>query len=226
MGDKPVLKAVRAWSYSRYADWKECPFKLKCKLDKVPEPPNYAMERGNVIHKRGEHYLLGTIKQVPQEFSQFKKDMLFLKKNNARPEMDLAVTARWGPTAYNDWNRVWARAKADAVVPPTVELNSVLGIDYKTGKKYASHEAQAELMGLFSFSHFPGIDDAEEEMWYLDSGERDTWTFTKKEVPKLRKKWEANVKPMFAETTFKPKPGNHCGRCGFGRSKGGPCPEG
>lgn len=219
-------RVIKAWSYSRWGDWKTCPFKLLCKMNKVFEPVNYAMQRGDLIHKRGEQYLLGNVKQVPLEFKLFRDEMRMLKSNDAKPEMDLAVRKTWTPTTYNDWDGVWCRAKADVVLPPVKDTPEIETIDFKTGKKYDGHVNQAELMGLLGFSHFPGIVNSRNHMWYLDSGERDHWDLPKKEVPKLRKKWESNVAGMMKETKFKPTPGNHCRHCSFAKSKGGPCNEG
>ena len=46
---------VTAWSYSRYADYTQCPLKFKLKhIQRLPTKGSPAMDRGSAIHKEGE----------------------------------------------------------------------------------------------------------------------------------------------------------------------------
>lgn len=221
---KSLLKRINAWSISRLLQWETCPAAYKFRhIDKLPDPPSYAAERGEIIHKRGEQYLLGNVRGVPDEFKKFSKDMKTLKSLSAVPEIDLAVTKTWKGTTWNDWDNVWCRGRGDAVVPPN-EDNVVVVIDYKTGKKKDTHTDQAELMALLTFSKYAKVKKAVAELWYLDSGELQRLEVNKREVGSERTRWEARVKPMLKEQRFKATPSEEaCRWCNFSKAKGGPC---
>src|SRR3546814_12779240 len=56
-GKKPAKKAaakgqIKYWSFSLYNTHKQCPLKAKLNaVDKIKEPGNDAMQRGNDVHK-------------------------------------------------------------------------------------------------------------------------------------------------------------------------------
>lgn len=218
--------SVSAWSFSRWSTFNKCPYQFKCKvLLKLPEEPSYASERGELIHKKGEQYLLGNIKQVPPEFKNFKDEMKYLKAGRAEPECDLAVTVSWKPTTYDDWSGVWCRGRADAVLQE-YQGRETLAVDYKTGKQYDTHGDQAELMSLLTFSHYPETKQSTFQLYYLDSGVTEEGEIKRAKLKSLRKKWENRARKMITASKFDPKPGPQCRWCSFANSKGGPCPEG
>ena len=54
------IKQVTSWSFSRYSTYKQCPLKLKLSaIDRIREPGNEAMARGDAIHKLAEKYIKG-----------------------------------------------------------------------------------------------------------------------------------------------------------------------
>ena len=64
---------ITSWSFSRYADYKNCPLKFKLKhVDKLNEPPNEAMARGAAIHTLAEEYIKGKGRTVPPELKLFE----------------------------------------------------------------------------------------------------------------------------------------------------------
>lgn len=60
--DKPKgPQKITYWSASRRYDYDQCPFKAKLKcIDKLKEPGNAYMDRGNMMHELCEHYIKGT----------------------------------------------------------------------------------------------------------------------------------------------------------------------
>lgn len=221
---KKVKNRITAWSYSRYSTWIKCAFMLKCNaILRIKQPSNYFMERGTDIHNKGEQYLLGNIRGIPPEYKMFGDEMKMIKGMGALPEVDLAVAKGWKPSAGDDWNNVWCRAKVDADIPHEDETESTL-IDYKTGRYYPSHDEQGELYSICKFSHAKEVKIVDVEFWYLDSGDVKDFQYKRKDLAKLKKKWENRTKPMLTDTTFKPNPGQQCRKCFYSSKNGsGPC---
>lgn len=221
---------VGAWSYSAWSVFNKCPAQYQYKyLMKLPtEPPGPAVERGIAIHAKGEGYLLGTVKGVPKEYKHYAQELRQLKKLGAEPEGDIAVTADWDPTTWNDWNGVWCRAKADAISIP--EDGLLVVDDWKTGRKYPSHLDQGHLYGTLAYSHYEGVEKVKVRFFYLDKPPEEEppleLEYPRKDLKVMRAKWEERYKEMATTHTFKPTPGNYCRFCDFSKRKGGPCKKG
>jgi len=215
-----------AWSYSRWSRYHKCPAQYNYNVNlKLPEEKKYASERGTLIHAKCEEYVKGNIPVPTKEMKYFFDDFKVLRKSEGvLTEVDLSVTAGWGPSHSKDWDHVWCRSKLDAVVPPQMGLT--LGVDYKTGKFYESHHDQNKLYGTKLLVRYPEAKIAITEMWYLDTGHfiEDTWK--RKDLPALKKYWEGEAMKMANDKKFKPSPGPHCRWCSYAKSKGGPCDEG
>lgn len=229
-----ATNGVTSWSFSRYTDYKSCPAKFKYKhIDKLKEPPNAAMERGTAVHKLAENYLKGVIRAVPTALKLMADQFKALKAQKLKSvEEDWAFTASWGETRWDDWTGCWLRVKVDAsyIVP---EHSALVPIDFKTGRpredKNAEYEEQLELYSLGGLLKQPEIQVVSPRLWYVDHGvvhpdpEVREIEYTRDDVPALKKKWLARVKPMFNDRTFKPTPGDACRWCHFRKSNGGPC---
>lgn len=214
-------KQITSWSYSRFATYEECPAKAKYKfIDKLPEPPSPAMERGNQIHKLAEEYTKGNIKKLPQELIQFKEEFELLRESKPIVEETWAFTSKWHITTWNDWQNCWLRVKTDAAC---VEDDWLYVIDHKTGKKRDGYDAQLNLSALAGMLIFPKVKFVSTQLWYLDSGEQVTKDYNAEEMPQLMLDWVKKTRAMLSDTRFAPKPGNGCRWCPFSKSKGGPC---
>lgn len=213
---------VKAWSFSRWLEYSKCPFAYKCSaIDKIPQPSNYAIEYGELVHAKGRSFLQGIIKSVPAEFSAFTYEMKEIRRLGASAEVDLAITKKWAPTVYNDWDNVWCRGSADALIKLSDTEASV--IDYKTGKRYDYHDDQVHLYAALMFARYE-VEYVQVELWYTRDGETVVDEYTRSQYPRMKKDWEARVKPMFRDTKFLPVEGDHCRWCNFSKTKGGPCP--
>ncbi len=225
-----AVKRITAWSYSRYSDYRRCPFYAKCKfVDKMKEPDNMAQSRGTAVHKAAESYLRGEQRVMPPEFKAFAKELKRLRDSKALPEKQLALTEHFvKETGWFD-SPAWVRVKLDALLfvpaPKKKGAVNVLEVyDWKTGKRYEpDHDEQLELYAIAGFVLYPDVDEVVAEDWYVDSGKKESKTFHRSELPKLIKTWEARVKPMLTDTTFVPRPNDKCHFCHFSKAKGGPC---
>jgi len=217
---------VTAWSYSRYADYAQCPFKFKCKhIDRLPDPGSAAMQRGNTIHKLAEDYTLGKIKKCPPELKHFAGQFKELQKLSPIVEQAWGYRSDWTWTGKPNWfgDDVWFRAKADLMVvydDATADL-----IDHKTGKKYQTNKDQVELFALAGFKRYPHLTEINTRLWYLDqpTDNEVVLSYTAKDAALIQKGWSKKVIPMFADRKFAPRPNDKCHWCTFRKANGGPC---
>lgn len=218
--NKPKPRQITSWSYSRYATYEECPAKAKYKfIDKLPDPGNEAMERGNTIHKLAEDYTKGKIKKLPPELLRFKDDFEELKRSKPIVEETLAFTKDWKQTRWDDWTGCAVRIKTDAMC---LDGSTLYIIDHKTGKMREGYDSQLSLYAMGGMLAYD-IKLVNTQMWFLDSGDRVEKEFKATELTKLMKEWDKRTAPMLNDTRFSPKPGNGCRWCPFSKSKGGPC---
>lgn len=235
MATKPAL--ITAWSFSRYGDYKKCPALFKYKhIDKLKEPPNAAMERGSAIHKLAENYVNGVLRTLPVELKLFADQFKKLKAQKIKVVEDSWTwTKEWAAeTTWNDWAGAWLRVKLDVGYHVPAH-NAFVPIDHKTGKfredKNVEYVEQLELYALAALKKYPDISVASPRLWYLDQGRtypdpaqgEDELEFFRKDEKMLEKTWAARIKPMFADSTFKPTPGDACRWCHFRKANGGPC---
>jgi hypothetical protein len=220
------LPLVLAWSYSRYSDYKQCPAKFMYKhLMKLPDPGSAAMQRGNDIHKAAEDYIRGKGKLTP-DLVGVKPQLEFLRKSQAVPEENWGFKADWAWINRPGWfgDDVWFRAKTD--VRLLYEDDTLLIIDWKTGKKYFTNEEQIGLFGLAGYRRFPNVTEVDARLYYTDADPKDNevqFVFKRKELEALQKDWTKRVIPMFRDRRFAPTPNDKCGWCPFSQAKGGPC---
>lgn len=212
---------ITSWSYSRYAVYKECPAKAKYKfIDKLPEPPSPAMERGIAIHKMAEDYVNGDLRKLPDELKLFKDEFKELKASAPMVEETWAFTKDWDETRWNDWNNCSVRIKTDA---SCLDEDELYVIDHKTGKMREGYGDQLSLYGLAGMLKFPHIKKVHTQLWFLDSGDQVLQEYDITEMKGLLDGWNAKVAPMLNDVRFAPKPNYGCRWCAFSKSKGGPC---
>ena len=224
-----MSNGITAWSYSRYADYKQCPLRFKLKyIDKLPEPGSPAMQRGSDIHKEGENYLIAPpakgkkVTPVPASYLHFKEEMEQLRGLDPLVEQQWGFTREWSPTGWFGKD-TWLRIVCDVVVlydDHTCDL-----IDFKTGRKYDTNEEQVELFSSGVFMKFPQIEMVTTRLWYVDQP-RDNEVireYTRDDFERIRKEWEQKIVPMFKDKRFAPTPNDKCKWCSFAKAKGGPC---
>lgn len=244
---------VKSWSFSRWGDYQQCPFKFKLKvLDRIPEPPNPAVKRGMVLHKMAELYVKGeriTRAKVvdengkelctAEEFKSYRKEWAKVLKTykdqfdelrevGAAAEASWAFTQDWGSeTQWNDWANAWVRVKVDCYsYDPDTETVRV--IDWKTGKRRDSHRDQLSLYAIAAFTMFPQAKKVEAILVYFDDeGEPVKETFHRKALGTLKRSWAEKTRAMLTDREFKPTPNYLCKWCHYRKSNkangGGQC---
>lgn len=214
---------ITTWSYSRWGVYKQCPFKAKLKfIDKLEEPGSPAMDRGTAIHKMAEDFV--TVKpcpKLPTELAFYGAELRLARKSKPIVEQEWGFTRTWEPTGWSEKD-TWLRAKCDLIFTPKGGPLTI--VDHKTGKRYDDHAEQLSLYALLGFIKFPEVPAIKAEIWYLDQGKPTLEiNYTREDERFLRHKWEENVRPMFNDTMFAPKPGYYCRWCFFRKGNGGPC---
>lgn len=205
------------WSLSALGLFEKCQLKYRFKyVDKLPEPRGTAASRGVDSHKIFEDVMLGK-RELPPEFNYYHQMLTELKTRENYPEHKIALARDWTPRDWED-PEVWYRGILDLKVGDTV-------YDWKTGKIYPDHDDQKSIYSLGLFSEDPTLQRVRAVHVYIDLGQQREKTFTRDEVPDMRRHWEARV--TFLERTkpedMIPSPGFHCRWCAFSASKGGPC---
>lgn len=225
MTTKPLVKS---WSFSKLQLYRQCPQKYKfIAIDRLQEPKSPAMARGAEVHEMAEAYVKGTLKKMPPELAKFKDEFNMLKalyKKKAKLPMivedNWAFTAAWEETQWNDWVGCWVRIKLDCA--HHLDEQTLIVTDYKTGKfRTESHEEylmQMELYALAALLLHEHVTVVQPRLLYLDTG--DTYpaepiSYTRKDIPELKKTWERRVAPLFKDKRFAPKPNALCKWCHF-----------
>lgn len=223
-----MTEKITAWSFSRLQDWRQCPLKAKLKhVDKLKEPGNKAMERGNVIDKMAEAFTRPDAKKkvCPNELKPFEEEFRLLQKRKTFTQAQWAFTSSWTPT---DWfaKDAWCRIKTDLCFT-TEGGKTLIVVDHKTGKINEAHHEQLKLYSLGGLLQFTDVETVDPRLWYLDHGKEvpeEATLYSRSDVPTLKKYWEKQVRPMLADSRFPPKANQYCGYCHFRKANGGPCP--
>jgi len=234
----PQEASVRAWSFSAWKNYTECPQRFKYeRINKLqPKQPvdRKALVRGEQYHKDAENYLKDRLHEVPPSFKLIPEKMQKLKTLDPICEEMWAFDRWWRPIPLNergftedfaDKDKIWVRMKLDAAVF-SKENTLCVAIDFKTGDLKEDHPLQLELQALGVLCKYPTVNEVYSEAWYSDQRlvlQHDDNPFTRKDIDKLIMKWEQRVKAMFTDTRHAAKPGRYCTWCPYSRAKGGPC---
>lgn len=231
----PTFPKLTSWSYSRWETYEQCPLRVRYKyIDKIPDPPGPALERGTKIHTIIEDYLTGKTTKVPEEIEKLADYYRQLKANKPLVEREIAFTSKWVET---DWFAAdtWCRIKIDALFvfknkPKTSKItdHKTGGVDKRTGKlknDIAHYMAQLELYALATLIIMPKIESVETELAFVDAGETisSPKVFTRDDLRDLIMKWEDRIQPMLNDTIYSARPGWYCGWCNYSKKNGGQC---
>jgi len=231
MASLPILKA---WSFSRYGDYKLCPLKAKLKhIDRIKEPGSVAMDRGARIHKVAELYIKGaSYARVPLELKMFAEELRWMRRQYKKLQSGIVVEETWAfrvdwtETRWDDWAGCWLRVKLD--VAHHEDAETIIVTDWKTGRfrpeyNLVDYEEQMELYALGALLLYDHAMVVKPRLVYLDEGiiypdrtaTPDALVFTRDDMPKLKKAWEKRTKAMLSDTRFAPRPNDKCRWCHY-----------
>jgi len=215
------LGPVKAWSYSALKVFEECPYRTYIsRVRRVQEPSNPAAARGTEIHDQAEHYVDGTLGEMPSTLDKFKSEFEELRQlyidGKVELEGEWGFNLEWAPVGWVE-PKTWARIKLDALVHQ--DETSARVIDYKTGKKFGneiSHSQQCLLYAIGTFFRYPHLEFVQTELWYLDKGETTTKSYTRAEAMQFAPGFHSRAIAMTTCDDFAPTPSKQaCRWCKF-----------
>jgi hypothetical protein len=179
------------------------------------------MDRGTRLHKLCEDYLTDKGPEVaaPYDIRKIALTVYQLKQKGAKAEQTWLLDRNWEPTQIEE------EAKIKAIVDFHWLDKDVLRLhDYKSGRPYPDHDDQLEFYALVGLRRYPAVRRVESSALYIDSGAEGSQRSILREMfSHYSKRWVQLVERLDDEVRFEPTPGNHCSRCHYGSSKGGPC---
>lgn len=234
---------ITSWSISRLHKHDKCPLSLKFEaIDRIKAEQTPAMKNGDEVHKLAAAYIKGEVPvYMPASLDRFSE--LFKearKRYRADPETveieeSWAFRKDWSSTRFDDWDGCWLRAKIDHL---WVAIDGTVSIDdWKTGKFSPGFnlEEYVEQLDLYATTALikcadfgddlrviPRLRFLDHGITYPEAGKEKV--YTPKDLPSLKKYWEARPLKMFNDTLFAPKPSNLCGWCFYradNKEKGG-----
>jgi RecB family exonuclease len=224
------MTLLTAWSYSRLSTYEKCGLQAKLKyIDKLPEPPSDALERGTEAHDVLAQYLRGDRPESADisGWAHFGVLLNDLRALEPLVEQQWGFSRAWQPTGWFGKD-TWFRSVLDAALVYGDDTGDV--IDFKTGKPYPQDTAkQAELYAISMVRRYPALTHATVRFWYLDPAQRGAeavYRFSRDQAEAAMPKWEKKAERMLTDEIMAPRPGEHCKWCPFAKTKGGPCKYG
>ncbi len=215
------LGLIPAWSHSTLKTFETCAYRSYiAKVKRIAEDFGPAAKRGSEIHEQAEHYVNGTLGEMPDTLNKFTKQFEHLRKlyNDSKVELE----GEWGFTI--EWEAchwmapdVWARIKLDAIVHENETSARV--IDYKTGRQFGNeigHGQQALTYAIGSFLRYPKLQHVQTELWYLDHGTVTEHSYTRDQALLFLPKLHERAMVMTTAEKFPPNPSKtNCKWCSY-----------
>lgn len=177
------------------------------------------MDRGTLLHKMAEDYMVDPAAPVPFELKKIGRKLDELKTKQARAEVIWLVNRNWEPVL--DQKEAWFKAIIDV---HHVEDEVLYVNDYKSGREYPSHRGQLELYSVLGLLQYPLAKRAESAAIYIDGGfSGNEGSIIRPMLPKLIEKWTDKALRVENDHDFIANPGSSCRWCPYAASKGGPC---
>ena len=206
---------IKSGSISRLTVFEGCPLRAKfAYVDKIKEPEGLVSQpliRGNLIHEAAEHFVTGArsdqiaeLRNFSEEFRELRR--LFKAKQVVIEKM-WCFNEGWNTVDSKDFENTWLRVKLDAAV--FLDSETVVAIDYKSGKRYRNeikHANQCQLYQLAVFLRFPQVKRVITELWYTDLDELVSMKFTREQGLRFLKGFNDRLLTMTQEVVFKAKP--------------------
>jgi CRISPR/Cas system-associated exonuclease Cas4 (RecB family) len=226
------MKKPTTWSYSALSQFEKCPKQYEyARIQKLPQPPSKAMERGNAIHAQLERALKADIAGVPEV--SLVEYVAALRKRKPVVEEMWHFDRKWNFVGKNFGPSSWLLVKMDAYVPPVLgkKPRNPHVIDWKTGGIYDDHETQAELYAIAAVAKEGAgrVTEVDVDMVYVDKAHVEKWSLpieNEATFDEIAGAWTDRAQGMLSTTEYRAKPGKSCSWCPFSARKGGPCRAG
>lgn len=206
-------------SYSSLSLYYQCP-KLWARtyIDGVRDAPGPAAERGTRIHQMLEDFFNGKNAYPAGNpvLGPWQSRIEALQQFGPTAEGEIAALPDWRPTHFGN-----PLALLRGAVDLRYENGPAYILDWKTGKKYASHVEQGEVYVALA------PEDAEDyvvQFYYLDQPFHvDEWKYNQAGRLALREKWAEKAIAVREATEYPATPGEKCTYCPLSWRNGGEC---
>lgn len=222
---------MKSWSFSRLAVYEQCPQRAQLQfVDRIPDPnPSKTAERGTDIHNKAELFVRGEIEHLPLELEKFKPE--FLKLKDLFKQGDVILEDEWGfdtTWGHNEYRYAWLRAKCDAVIK--LSEDTLLIVDYKTGKKFGNevkHGEQLQFYAACAVARYPEIKFFSTELWYLDADDISIAQYNRTKALEALARWNERGLKATSDTVMRANPNIFsCKYCPYGSWGTGHCTKG
>jgi CRISPR/Cas system-associated exonuclease Cas4 (RecB family) len=210
------------WGWSKLDTFRKCKKQFEYQyIQKLPQPGNDAMARGNEMHETIEAYLQGWIVDLPPELAEWKEAFDALKTSNFTAEQAIGLDNHWN--VLPDWfdKRTWLRAKMDAKI--LKDKDTLRVIDFKSGKYRIPSEDQVELYAIVGYAMHPEVKTVKAEFWFIDQNDSYMREYSAEELERLKTKYEKAAEALYNTEVWVENPSRECKWCTYSKSKGGPC---
>ena len=205
---KPV-----AWSHSVLDSFTTCPrrhYLLKV-AKTVFEKPSEAMTWGNTVHKALELRVTQS-KPLPETMQSYEPIVASLIQKAEggviRAEQKMTLNARYVPVTFFAKD-AWVRGITDVDI---TKGDKMLIADYKTGNRKPDSD-QLRLTAALAMHHNPEVKTVINTFIWLKTGEVDTETFTREDLPSIWQGFAPKVQRLehaFAENKWPAQPSGLC----------------
>jgi len=210
--------SINSWSISKLKDFEKCRHLAWLKHDKrIPEPERplppgkneHANDRGTRIHNECEAYIAAQSDYLPVEAEKHfgtHLDFLRVMFEDGIVQMEGA----WGHDTdweVAEWNSAWLRLKLDICIH--VHPTHAIVVDLKTGRKFGnevSHGEQLQLYQLVTFLRYHELEKVTAELWYVDTGDVTSTTFTRAQGLRFRSGFDKRGQALTSCTDFPANP--------------------
>ena len=223
------LGLIPAWSHSTLKTYETCPYRIYIsKVKRISEDYGPAAKRGSEIHEQAEHYVQGTLGDMPDTLNKFTTQFKDLKalydEGKVELEGEWGFTIEWEACHWMAKN-VLARIKLDAIVHE--DDTSARVIDYKTGRQFGNeiaHGQQALTYAIGSFLRYPDLQHVQTELWYLDHGTVTEQSYTRDQALLFLPKLHERAMVMTSAENFPPNPSkSNCKWCSYRKGEDPAC---
>lgn len=215
-------KYPTAWSYSALSLYESCPRRhMYAKVEKIKEPMNEHLIRGNKVHNEAAKFLSGEVNQFPTSCAAFRDEFYELRDMHPIVEQKWAFNDRWIPTGYFAKD---VRVRVILDVGLNYEDGTAEVIDHKTGKRY--DDDYMDQLGLFAgavMKMFRDVKHVTTRLWYMDANEEVVEEIGYDQAMATLADLEERAEVMLSDRVFPPRPSWKCKGCHFSKRNGGPC---
>lgn len=211
------MSKLLAWSHSRKALYRKCPYWFWAQT--VAKPPLVKFEdtaatlNGTLIHKLLE-------KRVSLGVA-FAPDYMYLEPialavlaapGKTFTEVQMSLDADFKPCGYKDWDNCYIRGIADVL---KIGVKSAFAGDYKTGKRDIDEE-QLMLMAAMLFEIFPELERVTAAYIWTPTKQFDKFVYERKDLDSM---WERlmviprQMQEAYVTDQWKKRPGVQCQWC-------------